>query len=72
MYINMNKKMFEGMNVSYFAHAVVIITCRILRFQYGGSFLVMTCRMRILRRMLVNQIHRCKQIALEFLISGSF
>jgi len=59
------------MDFSYFVHVVVIITCRILRFQYGGSFLVTACRMRILRGMLANQIHRCKQIALEFLISGN-
>jgi len=41
-------------------YIVVIITYRILRFQYGVSFLVTACRMRILRRTLTNQIHRCK------------
>ena len=49
-------------------------TCRISRFQDGGSFqlnpLVTTCRLRILCRMVTNQIQRYKQIALESLITS--
>ena len=60
---------FKGIDFSYFVYIFVIITCRILHFQYGDSFLVMACRMRILRRMLANQIHRYKQIALKSGIS---
>ena len=49
---------------------VVNMTCRISRFQNCGSFrlsyLVTTCRLRILRRIVTNQIWQYKQIALEF------
>ena len=45
------------------------MTCRISRFQDGGSFqldpLFTTCRLRILRRIVTNQIRRYKQLALE-------
>ena len=48
---------------------IVNVTCRISRFQEGGSFqlnsLIMTGRLRILRRIVTNQIQRYKQIALE-------
>jgi len=49
---------------------VVNVTSRISRFQDGGSFqlypLVTTCRLRILRGIVTNQIRQCKQIALEY------
>ena len=51
MWINLNKKML-----------VILTKCRILCFQYCGSFLVTACRMQILCRILANQIHRYKQI----------
>jgi hypothetical protein len=45
------------------------VTCRISRFQDGGSFtlnlLVTTGRLIILSRIVTNQIRRNKQIALE-------
>jgi len=44
------------------------VTCRISRFQDGGSFqlntLVTTGRLRMLQRKVTNQIRRYKQIAL--------
>ena len=67
MWINLNKKMFWMLDFSYFAFIVVIITCRILLFQYGGSSLVTACRMQILSWILANQIHWYKHIALESL-----
>jgi hypothetical protein len=52
---------------------VVNVICSISRFQDGGSFqlnpLVTTGRLRILRRMVINQIRRYKQIALELRIT---
>jgi len=48
------------------------MTCRISRFQDGGSFqqdpLVTTYRLKIVRRIVANQIRRYKQITLEFWI----
>jgi len=50
---------------------VVNMTCRISRFQDGGFFqldpLVTICRLRILCRIVTNQIRLYKQIALESL-----
>jgi hypothetical protein len=51
------------------------MTCRISRFQDGGPFqldpLVTTCRLRILCRLVTNQIRRYKQIAFELKIELS-
>jgi len=49
------------------------MTCRMSRFQDGGSFqlnpLVMPGRLRILHTIVTNHIRRYKQIALELVIN---
>jgi len=66
------KRCFEGIIAfTYFVYFIVVMSCRSLCFQYGGSVIVTACMMQILRRMLVNQIRQYKQIALECLISGN-
>ena len=62
------KRCFEWIFFSYFVYIVVIITLKILQFQFGDSFLVTACRTRMLRRMLANQIYRYTQIALECVV----
>lgn len=69
MWININKKICVCLYFSHSVYIVVIITCRILRFQYGGSFWATECRIWILRRIFANQIDPYKQIQREFLIS---
>ena len=67
--INLNKRLFWRQRFELFC--LYCCNYNVYDFTFGGSFLVMACRMQILCRMLADQIHRYKQIALEWIISGN-
>jgi hypothetical protein len=58
----------QGRDFNYFCVYVVNMTCRIPRFLVCGFFqlnpLATIFKLRILRRIVTNQIRRCKQIVL--------